>query len=89
VDQRGGEFRREEALMAVANLSISDPEFLNGLKADQESTLWRYGFALSPQEMREVGRYFSDKAGFRDEEIVGDLREQLDSSAEFRIWRFS
>ncbi len=63
--------------MAVARLSISDPEFLNGLRADLESALWRYGFALSPQETREAREYFAAKIGDGDDDVVRDLENQL------------
>ena len=73
----GGGFRRDEALMAVARLSIGGPEFLNGLRADLESALWRYGFALSPQETREAREYFAAKTGDTDDDVVRDLEYQL------------
>ena len=63
--------------MAVARLSIGDPEFLNGLRADLESALWRYGFALSPQETREAREYFAAKIGDGDDDVVRDLENQL------------
>lgn len=63
--------------MAVARLSIGDPEFLNGLRADLESALWRYGFALSPQETREAREYFAAKTGDTDDDVVRDLENQL------------
>jgi hypothetical protein len=63
--------------MAVARLSIGDPEFLNGLRADLESALWRYGFALSPQETREAREYFAAKTNDSDDDIVRDLENQL------------
>jgi len=87
-----GGFRRDEALMAVARLSIGDPEFLNGLRADLESALWRYGFALSPQETREAREYFAAKTGDTDDDVVRDLENQLreyppgDASG-WRRWR--
>jgi hypothetical protein len=78
VDQGGGtgQLRREEALMAVAFASIRDPQFLSGAKTNLEHTLWRYGFALSPQEMQEVRRYFDAKGGLDDQAIIDDLEEE-------------
>lgn len=89
VGQEGtGEFRRDEALMAVATLSLHDAEFLRSLRTDLESALWRYGFALSPIEIKDAREYFAAKADDSDEEIVRDLRGQSEPSyADFRIWR--
>ena len=63
--------------MAVARLSIGDPEFLNGLRDNLESALWRHGFALSPQETREAREYFAAKTGDTDDDVVRDLKNQL------------
>jgi hypothetical protein len=81
------EFRREEALMVVAIASIHDPEFLSGARTDLESTLWRYGFALSPQEMEEVRGYFEAKKDCLDQAIIDDLEAQL-GPAQGKRWRF-
>jgi hypothetical protein len=94
VEQRGGaeEFRREEALMAVAFTSMRDPRFLSEARTDLEHTLWRYGFALSPHEMEAVRRYFGAKGDDVDDQaIVADLEEQLapltEAARRGRIWR--
>lgn len=89
MERQGGteEYRRDEALMAVATLSIHDADFLNGLRTNFESTLWRRGFALSPKEMSDARAYFTARADDSDEEIVRDLRGQSESYAELRIWR--
>ncbi len=67
------EFIRVKALEALAILSIYEPGFLSVLKDDLESTLWRYGFALSPQEMREARHYLTTNAEVTDEEIIQRL----------------
>jgi hypothetical protein len=78
VEQQGGiqELRRDKALEALAILSIYEPSFLRGIRDDLESTLWRYGFALSPQEMREARDYLTRNAELTDEEIIQNLETQ-------------
>jgi hypothetical protein len=101
VEQQGEaeKFRREEALMAVAHVSIREPQFLQGARANLERTLWRYGFALSPGEMRAVKKYFDDTNSLEDQEIIDDLiTKQLEEpelsgdveplAARRRRWRF-
>jgi hypothetical protein len=84
VEQQGGpeEFGRTEALMALAILSIYAPGFLSEVRTNLESTLWRYGFALSPEEMREASDYFAERATLSDQDIVDGLREQIESERE-------
>jgi hypothetical protein len=84
VEQQGGpeEFGRTEALMALAILSINAPGFLSEVRTNLESTLWRYGFALSPEEMRDASDYFAERATLSDQDIVDGLREQLESERE-------
>jgi hypothetical protein len=67
-------FRREEALMALAELSIGNPPFLSELRNNLEFTLWRFGFALSPREMQEARNYLAAHAGQTDEEVLERLR---------------
>jgi hypothetical protein len=76
VEQQGPTegFRREEALTALAELSIAHPPFLSGLRGNLEFTLWRYGFALSPREMQEARNYLAAYAELSDEEILENLR---------------
>jgi hypothetical protein len=79
VERQGGtqEFRRDKALEALAILSIYEPGFLGGIRDDLESTLWRYGFALSPQEMREARYYLTENAELSDDEIIQRLESQV------------
>jgi hypothetical protein len=83
MEQQGGTeaFWREEALMALAELSIGYPQFLSDLRDNLESTLWRYGFALSPQEMQKARYFLAQQEELSDE----DLLERL-SSADRRWW---
>ena len=84
--------------MAVAHVSIREPRFLQGARTNLEHTLWRYGFALSPGEMRAVRKYFDAKKGLDDQKIIDDLTKQLEepelspgveaSAARRRRWRF-
>ena len=84
MEQQGGpeESGRTEALMALAILSIYAPGFLSEVRANLESTLWRYGFALSPEEMRDASDYFAERATLSDQDIVDGLREQIESERE-------
>jgi hypothetical protein len=86
VEQHGGteEFRRLEALMAVAFVSIRDPQFLSGARNNLESTLWLYGFALSPHEMEEVREYFGVRDGLSDREIIDALEGEFDPTRDRR-----
>lgn len=72
--------------MAVARLSISDDDFLRGMKRDPASTLWRYGFALSPQEMREATDFLGGRRRAGDADVRGELEGLIQASAERRIW---
>ena len=81
-----GEFRRDEALMAVARLSVSDADFLRDMRRSPASTLWRYGFALSPREMQEVEDFLGNRRDAGDDDVRGALQEELRASAERRIW---
>lgn len=82
MEQQGGrqEFRRDKALEALAILSIYEPGFLGGIRDDLEATLWRYGFALSPQEMWEARHYLTQNAEQTDEEILQRL-ESLEAGS--------
>jgi hypothetical protein len=79
VAQQGGteEVRRDRALEALAILSIKDEYFLGSLRDNLGSTLWDYGFVLSPTEMQEVRKYLGDHAGKSDQQII-DMLETLD-----------
>jgi hypothetical protein len=79
VAQQGGteEVRRDRALEALAILSINDEYFLGSLRDNLESTLWDYGFALSPTEMQAVRKYLGDHAGDSDQDII-NLLETLE-----------
>lgn len=73
--QQGGteEFRRNRALEALAILSINDPYFLGSLRDNLGATLWDYGFALSPDEMKAVRKYLGDHAHQSDQDIINPL----------------
>jgi hypothetical protein len=82
--ERGGshELDRDGAARAVAILSLREDGFLNSLREDPESTLWNYGFALSPLEMETIRQAFGTARdrGMSDEDIVQMLRESLRES---------
>ncbi len=81
------EIRRDKALEALAILSTGDftrleedlvhpDHFLKGMRTDVESTLWDYGFALSPQEMQDVRAFLEETASLSDEEFVGRIKSR-------------
>ena len=74
--------------MAVARLSINDADFLRSMRGSPASTLWKYGFALSPQEMLEVESFLGNRREAGDDDLRGVLEEQIGTppSAERRIW---
>jgi hypothetical protein len=88
MQQQGGtqEFKRDKALEALAILSIYEPGFLGGIRDDLESTLWRYGFALSPQEMREARDYLTENAELSDDAIIQSLVSQDPGRRSGRRW---
>jgi hypothetical protein len=80
------EIRRDKALEALAILSTGDftrleedlvhPEhFLKGMRTDVEPTLWDYGFALSPKEVKDVKDFIENTASLSDEEFVRHIKE--------------
>ena len=70
------EFRRDEALDALAYVSICDDQFLRARTA-LESTLWDYGFALSPQEEQDVRTFIEQNASLSDEDFVQHIKQVL------------
>lgn len=68
------EYRRgvEQALITLA---IHDMDFVRSVRADPESALWAYGFALNPAEMRFVRDYLAENAGLNDSDIVARLQQ--------------
>jgi len=73
---------RNGAREALAILSIHDEYFLRSLRNDLESTLWDYGFALSPDEMKRVREYLGTHSDESDQIIKG-LLEDLEP---FKRW---
>lgn len=67
-------------------MSLYEDRFLSGLRNDPESTLWSYGFALSPQEMESIRQFFGDAQdrGLSDEDILEVIRDA--DQVERRIW---
>jgi hypothetical protein len=76
------EFSRDEAFDALAYVSICDDQFLRARTA-LESTLWDYGFALSPREMQDVKTFIEEYAHLSDEDFVQYIKQLLD---ERRRW---
>ncbi len=60
---------------ALTILAILDMDFLRSVRADPESALWGYGFALNPSEMSFVRDYLAEQAGLSDSEIVDRLQQ--------------
>ena len=60
---------------ALTFLAIHDMDFVRSVRADPESALWSYGFALNPAEMRFVRDYLAQNSGLDDDEIVQRLQQ--------------
>ena len=71
------EHLRQKALRTLARLATTDSDFLTGVRTDAELTLWRYGFALNPEEMRFVTNYLTDHGNLSDAEVVRHLEGEL------------
>jgi hypothetical protein len=61
---------------ALAILSIHSPNFLMGIRTNLRSTLWDYGFALSPEEMKRAEQYLTETAQLSDDAIIEDLESK-------------
>jgi hypothetical protein len=60
---------------ALTILAIHSMDFVRSMRADPESTLEAYGFALNPAEMRFVRDYLADNAHLDDAQIVEQLQQ--------------
>ena len=60
---------------ALLTLALNDIDFVRSVRADPESALVSYGFALNPAEIEFVKRYLGENAGLGDEQIVEKLQE--------------
>ena len=60
---------------ALTFLAIHDMDFVRSVRADPESALWSYGFALNPAEMRFVRQYLAENAELSDSDIVDRLQQ--------------
>ena len=69
------EEHRRGVEQAIITLAIHDMDFVRSVRADPESALWAYGFALNPAEMRFVGDYLAENSGLDDDQIVGQLQQ--------------
>lgn len=67
---------RLEALKGITVLAIHDDQFRRGVIDDLESTLRRYGYELTGQEMERLRRAHRDIAGWSDEDVASFLRER-------------
>lgn len=73
---------------AVAILSLHEDRFLRGLRDDPESTLWSYGFALSPREMQSIREVFGSEQeqGPSDEDILRNIEAGVQLQARRWPW---
>jgi len=69
------EEHRQGVEQVLVTLAIHDEDFVRGVRADPESALWSYGFALNPTEMRFVKDYLGENADLTDREIVEKLQQ--------------
>lgn len=65
--------------MALAILSIHEPDFLRGARTDLEGTLETYGFALNDQELERARNYLAQYGSdVTDEEITENLKSPVE-----------
>ena len=74
---RGG-IVREDILRVLASQASKDSEFLRRARKDLEGTLIRYGYQLTPEEMRLVEGFRRQTARISDEELAQTLTNGLD-----------
>lgn len=69
-------------------MSLYEDQFLSGLRDNPESTLWNYGFALSPLEMETIREAFGGTRdlGRSDEDIQRSIEEGLQLQARRWPW---
>lgn len=60
---------------ALTILAMHDQDFVKSVRADPESALWMYGFALNAAEMRFVRDYLGENSELSDSEIVEKLQQ--------------
>jgi hypothetical protein len=77
---------RLEALWGLTALAIHDREFRSEALRNLESTLWRYGFALSPQEVDRVRQFQENVANMKDEDLVRELERQYEIAPQLGRW---
>jgi hypothetical protein len=64
---------RRELLEQLARRAATDAEFLRQARRDLESTLTRYGYNLTPEELRSVRDVQRRTTGMGDDEVVRAL----------------
>jgi hypothetical protein len=69
---------RDEMLSAVVRRAMEHPEFRDRLMADPQKALDDHGFALEPEEMREIETISRDLQS----SAAGDVETKLNSVAE-------
>jgi hypothetical protein len=66
---------RPNVEQALTTLAINDIDFVRSVRADPESALPSYGFALNPAEMEFVKSYLGENAELSDEQIIEKLQQ--------------
>lgn len=69
---------RENVLRELANRAAKDPEFLRRAREDLESTLVKYGYHLTGDELRLVEGFQRQTAGMSTEELTRTLASGLE-----------
>ena len=77
-------FVRDGAAEALILLLASDRGILDGLRTNPETTLWNYGFALSPRELESVRSFIQYTSAQSFEETLNQLQQPESESLEFR-----
>lgn len=70
--------------MALAILSVHDPDFLRGARTDLEGTLETYGFALNDQEMDRAKSFLAEFGSEVTDEAIVQALEAPGGEAERR-----
>jgi hypothetical protein len=64
---------REDVLSSLAGRAARDPQFLGQMRRDPETTLGRYGYDLTEEELEVLKKVQRQTAGMSDQELTRAL----------------
>ena len=64
---------REDVLSSLAGRAARDPQFLGQMRRDPETTLGRYGYDLTEEELEVLKNVQRQTAGMSDQELTRAL----------------